>query len=938
MTLPPGTTEPPRTSGGPDAHPRRRPPKGPAPAAATPAMRQYARFKAQHPECVLFFRMGDFYEMFNEDAELAHRVLGLTLTERTSGIPMTGVPHHAVDTYLRRMIEQGYRVAVCDQIQDASEAKGIVDRAVTRVLTPGTLVDEGLLDESRANHLAAIHFLAPGERAAAVVAVTELSTGAFRLLDVPAGAVADEMLRTAPSELLYAETDDGSVPPQIEAIRRTVGCALTSRPAWTFRLRDAREGLLEHFGVTTLAGFGLGDDDPAVGPAGALLRYLAETQALDPTASRRGLSHLRPPRRDPPDRYLTIDAASLRSLEIERTMRTGQTAGSLLSILQQCRTAMGKRRLRQWLCFPLRDREAIEGRQRAVGALLDDEDLAGRLAEHIARVQDVARIVGRVALGRATPRDLVALGLSVDRLEAVAELLHGRPQFSSHAAQLEGLAETLTPLARTIRSRCVDEPPAHLREGGLFRDGIDDELDELRTLQSDANTWLGRYQKSLIEQTGINSLKVGYNKVFGYFIAVTHTHADKIPASFSRTQTLKNAERYLTPELKTFQEKVTTARTQAIEREKLLFGRLCEQIAEQVSALATFADVIGELDVLASFADAARRFGLVRPQLVDEPIIDIRQGRHPVLDRTLAERFVPNDCVMGAMRDARCAMSEEAQGDTTGAPQDPGSRPHGASRIAHRASLLLITGPNMAGKSTYIRQVALIVLLAHTGSYVPAEAATIGLTDRIFTRIGASDELHAGQSTFMVEMTETASILHHATDRSLVILDEIGRGTSTLDGLSLAWAIVEALAARRCRTLFATHYHELTSLADRLDNVANLHVSVREWGEQVIFLYRILPGRTDRSYGIHVAKIAGLPNEVITRATQLLATLAVQTESTAIRDPAEKPAAGAGQLSLFTEYVEHPVVGEIRKLQPESMTPLEAFDVLRRLKNEVEGA
>jgi DNA mismatch repair protein MutS len=907
-------------------------------------MRQFARFKAQHPDCVLFFRMGDFYELFDDDAKLVHEVLGLTLTQRTEGIPMAGVPYHALDGYLRRMIEQGYRVAVCDQIQDPKDAKGVVDRAVTRVLTPGTLVDESLLDETAANEVAAICFTGAGDDSDAVLALAELSTGRFTLIDLPSSQLADELTRLAPSELLFAETADGVAPPRVARLRDTIGCALTARPGWTFRIADARDMLREHFEVATLAGFGLDDDDPAVGPAGALLRFLQETQSPDGAPTTHRLGHLRPPKRQPANQHLIVDATSLRSLEIERTMRSGETTGSLLSILQRCVTPMGKRLLRQWMCFPLRDIGAIEERQRAVGVLVDDREFADALRDQMRAVQDVARIVGRVAMFRAAPRDLVALGRSVARIEAVAELLEQRPPFARHHAELTRLAESLTPIAQTIIERCIDSPPPHLREGGLFVDGIDAELDEARMLQRDANTWLAAYQKRLIEDTKIPSLKVGYNKVFGYYIEITHTHGHKAPDHFSRKQTLKNAERYITPELKEFEEKVTTAQTRAIEREKLLFERLCRQAAAHAAGLSTYADLIAELDVLACFADVANRYGYVRPDLVDEPIIDIHQGRHPVLDRTLGERFVPNDCVLGRSEEAtegndsdetkRRRDEETASQDATAAdapPQASSPKPHTPSTLA------LITGPNMAGKSTFIRQVAIIVLLAHTGCFVPAESATIGLTDRIFTRIGASDELHAGQSTFMVEMTETANILHHATDRSLVILDEIGRGTSTLDGLALAWSIAESIASRRCRTLFATHYHELTALADRLENVMNLHVSVREWGDEIIFLYRILPGRTDRSYGIHVAKIAGLPRATVDRASEVLETLAVHTEPPAPPGDERRGPKPGEQFSLFTEYLDHPVVERLRTLEMDAMTPMQAFDTLRRLIDEARG-
>jgi DNA mismatch repair protein MutS len=885
----------------------------------TPAMRQYRRFKQQHPECVLFFRMGDFYEMFDDDAITVAKALNLTLTQRSTGIPMAGVPYHAAENYLRRMIAMGYRVAVCDQIQDPKEAKGVVDRAVTRVLTPGTLVDEQLLDESAANQVGAIQFLESGDASSAVLALAELSTGRFTLHDLPTGRVLDELARLRPTELLYVETADGTVPDRVGIIREQLGLALSPRPGWLFRQDDARYVLLRHYNVTTLAGFGLEEDDHAIGPAGALLQYLLETQSGrsdqadtdDARNTTQRLGHLRPPVRQSHDAYLTIDAASLRSLEIERTMRTGQIDGSLLATLQRCNSPMGKRLLRTWLCFPLRDRDAIGARQHAVSAMIADRGLTEQLAAQISHVQDVARIAGRMAMHRATPRDLVALGRSVGCITTIADLLDARPAFAAYHEQLTNLGQSLAPLAATIAQRCVDDPPSHLREGGLFRDDIDAELDEARMLQRDANTWLAAYQKRLAETTDIPSLKVGYNKVFGYYIEITHAHTAKVPDAFSRKQTLKNAERYITPELKEFEDKVMTAESRAIEREKTLFERLCRQAATEAASLSCFAELVAELDVLCCFGDVATRFGYVKPELVDEPVLAIVDGRHPVLDRTLGERFVPNDCTLGG-------PSPDASTNT--------------------GTLALITGPNMAGKSTYIRQVALITLLAHTGCFVPAKSATIGITDRIFTRIGASDELHAGHSTFMVEMTETANILHHATERSLVILDEIGRGTSTLDGLSLAWAIAETLAARRCRALFATHYHELTSLAERMDNVSNLHVSVREWGDEIVFLYRLLRGSTDRSYGIHVAKIAGVPKATLTRAQELLDTLAVQTDATAVEAAAGSPVKKQpeSQMSLFTEYVHHPALDELKAIDLNDLTPMQAFDRLRTIIKSLE--
>ncbi|MFG0328392.1 MAG: DNA mismatch repair protein MutS [Phycisphaerales bacterium] len=883
-------------------------------AKLTPAMRQYAAFKKKHPDCVLFFRMGDFYEMFYDDAELCHRVLGITLTERSAGVPMAGVPYHSVESYLRKLIEQGYRVAVADQVQDPREAKGIVDRAVTRVVTPGTLVDASLLDDARANCVGAVLFTEAGDDSPACVAVAELSTGSFQLVDVGGETLGDELARLGVAELLYADTATGEAPARVTRHCDGVPLALTGRPGWHFRHVEAHEALTRQFGVSTLAGFGLDDSDPAVGAAGALVRFLLETQTADDDTSR--LRHLRPPHRRTADAFVAVDQVSLRSLEIERTMRTGEVAGTLLGVLQCAITPMGKRLLRDWLCFPLRDADRIRARQRAVSAFVEDREFLHRFETILREIQDVSRIAGRVVLRRATPRDLVALGRSVAPISRLRDLLEARPAFDAAYRTLSELIEVLIPIAEEISAACVDAPPAHLREGGLFRDGFDASLDECRGLQRDANEWLARYQRTLVEETGIPSLKVGYNKVFGYYIEVTSAHRGKTPDEWTRKQTLKNAERYITPPLKEFESKVLSAEQRAIDREQTLFAALVDRLDAVSRELAQYAETVAALDVPAAFARRAIQRSYVRPEIVDEPMLEIRAGRHPVLDELLGERFVPNDTSLG----------RHTHGDT-----DPNNEAGGADSF----SLALITGPNMAGKSTYIRQVALVTLLAHTGSFVPAERAVVGLVDRIFTRIGASDELHAGRSTFMVEMTETANILHHATDRSLVVLDEIGRGTSTLDGLSLAWAIAEQLAEIGARTLFATHYHELTTIADQDERVGNLHVAVREWADEIVFLYRILPGRTGRSYGIHVAKIAGLPTAAIERARSLLESLEVQSASaTGVAERVTTAPPSGTQMSLFTEYLPHPVVQDLRTLDLDQLTPLQAFDLLRRLREQ----
>ncbi|MFW5652712.1 MAG: DNA mismatch repair protein MutS [Planctomycetota bacterium] len=963
----------------------------------TPAMRQWKAFKDRFPECVLFFRMGDFYEVFYEDAELCHRVLGITLTQRSEGVPMAGVPFHSAESYLRKMIEQGHRVAVADQVQDPKEAKGVVDRAVTRIVTPGTLVDETLLDDARSNHVAAVLFTGPGNDAEAAIAVAELSTGHFELMNVPnAEAARDELARLGADELLFASTATGDPPERVQHLADLLNCSLTPRPGWHFRHEEAFESITERYGVTTLSGFGLADDDPAIGPAGALIRYFEETQALASDLVRQGtdgtrehgsenvarakaLGHLRPPQRRNREDYLVIDAVSLRSLEIERTMRTGSTAGSLVGSFRSCTTPMGRRLLVDWLCYPLRDRERIERRQRAVGAFVDDAGLCEQFVNQAKHIADVARIGGRLGMNRATPKDLVALGRSLSMLRNLIDLIADRPAFTWQHRRLSACLEALHPLGEKILKMCDDEEtPSHMREGGLIRDGVDAELDEARDLMRNGQQWLVEYQRDLIEETGIPSLKVGYNKVFGYYIEVTAVHSSKVPDAFTRKQTLKNAERYITPVLKEYETRVLNAEQRAIDREQDLFNGLCREAATHQGDLDRFSTAVAELDVLHNFADRAIRRGFIRPDIVDQPVLDIRGGRHPVLDEMLRDRFVPNNCMLGVAGTGE-ASSEDASADAeSDAYADDEINALDQRRdVEGRPSLALITGPNMAGKSTYIRQVALLTLLAHTGCWIPAESATIGITDRIFTRIGASDELHAGRSTFMVEMVETANIVHHATERSLVVLDEIGRGTSTLDGLSLAWAIAEELAHIGSRTLFATHYHELTEIADRLPSVVNWHVTVREWKDEIIFLYRTLPGRADKSYGIHVAKIAGMPTNIVSRAQHLLDRLEVHTANAAAAAAASSPAVGDGhesadspspaaaatiaasnaaaasssdedadgggrgrgrrrgpgsQLTLFTEFMPHPAIERLREIELERLTPLEAFEVLRRLK------
>lgn len=946
----------------------------------TPAMRQYYRFKRQHPDCLLLIRIGDFYECFDDDAVTLSKAAGLTLTKRTEGVPMAGMPFHQLETYLRRLIDKGYRVAVADQTEDAAEAKArggsgaVIERAVSRVLTPGTLVDETLLASDAACALAAACFLdsgdAPEGRVAA--AVVEVSTGRFAVFETTAGALADELARRQVTEVLFAQTADGATPPRMRVVLDALGLAGTPQPSWHFRHDEALEAVLAQFGVATLEGFGIQRDDPVIRAAGAAIRYLRQTQGAGEEGEagsggngkkRAGtLAHLHPPRKEENRGHLHLDAIALRALEVLGTMRgdvgrigsaeASSGDGSLVGIFSDpgCRTAMGKRLLREWLCRPLCERAAIESRQSCVATLISDRRAAAELGEALAAVQDVPRMAARMAMSRATPRDVVGLGRSVGQVRLVADALENAPAFAGQLGALRKIEGELGALAEKIAAACVEAPPAHLREGGLVRDGVDAELDEARLLQRDSAQWMAEYQKTLIETHDLPSLKVGYNKIFGYYIELPSAQSRRAPAEFTRKQTLKNAERYITPELREFERKVTTAESRAVARELAIFESLCAAAGGLVGPIATFADTAAELDVLLCFADKATRRGWARPEIVEEPVLRIVQGRHPVLDELLEGSgggFVPNDIELGGID----------EGQVGGAAC---------------GTLALITGPNMAGKSTFIRQTALLVLLAHCGSYVPAAGATIGLTDRIFTRVGADDALHAGQSTFMVEMTETSRILHHATARSLVVLDEIGRGTSTLDGLSLAWAIAETLAgtgnATGPRALFATHYHELTRLEEMLPGrVRNLHVSVREWGDEIVFLHRILPGKTDRSYGIHVAKLAGMPAATVARAREVLESLAVhqaeggeevlgpevlgpgpeENGSTSARRgkgkggrgvaggrgvEAIRPAGQPDQLALFTQFVQHPAVDGLREVKIEALTPLEAFDTLRKLK------
>ncbi len=870
------------------------------PSTLTPAMRQYQQYKGQYPDAVLFFRMGDFYECFYEDARTVARVLGVALTARSKGenpVPMAGIPYHALDTYLHRMIAAGFKVAICEQMENPKDAKGLIKREVTRLVTPGTLTEEAMLDGREENFLAAI-VIAEGKGAeedAAALAWCELSTGKFQTFRGDFAACTDELARIRPRELVYAEASDHRTPEWAQQLHDTLGLALTPRPAWQLELHHAGKTLREHYGVATFAGFGYENEtDAALRAAGAVVAYLHETQKA-------ALEHLRPPAPFARQHHLIIDPTSLRSLEVLRTIRSNAVEGSLVGAIDRTQTPMGSRLLRNWLCYPLNEIGVIRQRQDAVEQLMNAEHALTKVRQALGDCSDVERITARICCRRGSPRDLVALARSLETLAGAAKLLAGLDGAATHWRDLVALVPDAQQIAGRIRTAILDEPASHLRDGGVMRDGYHADLDRLRGMSRDNRTFLAEYQAKLVQTSNIPSLKVGYNKVFGFYIEVTNTHSEKIPAEFIRKQTVKNAERYITPELKQYESEILTAQERSLALEQELFEQLRLELAGHVDALQRLALAAASLDVYCGFAHLARSRHYCRPTFTGGKELMIADARHPVVEQSLGEKFVPNDI---SFREGE-------------------------------ATLHLITGPNMAGKSTFIRQVALLVLMAQAGSFIPAASATMGLVDRIFTRVGASDDLAQGQSTFMVEMTETANILHHATEQSLIILDEIGRGTSTLDGLALAWAIAEFLAdTTKGRTLFATHYHELTELSETSRAVTNYNVLVREWEDQVLFMHRIVPGNADKSYGVHVARLAGVPRSVITRARQLMNQLVVHVGKTGGRARAASTAV-APQISMF-DPADQQVISQLRALDMNRMSPMQAWEALRGLQGMLE--
>ena len=872
--------------------------------------RQYLQLKSQHPDCILFFRLGDFYETFDADAEIVAEVCDVALTSRPVGsnqrVPLAGVPYHSVEGYLAQMVEAGYKVAIAEQVSEPGA--GLVQREIQQVVTKGTIAEPSMLDDDRNNYLVAVLFNARGNEAG--IAYCDITTGEFAATQISGKDSAEterrleeELGRLQPSELITSDwnVEQSGLAPLFNSLQ-----ALVSQvEPWQVELDTGRAALQRHLRVSSLDGFGLHQKPQAVRAAAAILAYLQEMQ---PSA----LSQLVHLHSYAVSEFMVLDESTRRNLELTETMRGADVKGSLLAVLDQTLTPMGGRRLRRWLGRPLLDIVRINQRLDAVQTLVEDADLRLRVRDALRGMGDLERWISRITQGRALPRDLLGVRAVLRRAPGLRNLLEPK------RAQAEG-SSPLTPLhslldfpdctaALELLERAVaDEPPATLAAPGFIRPGYSEDLDAIVHNSRHAKEWVASLEQVERDRLDIKSLKVGYNKVFGYYIEVRHTHADKVPQEYIRKQTLTNAERYITPELKEYESLILNADERRLALEQQLFRRICEELTARADEIRCLAEGLALLDVYASLAEVALKRSYCRPQIDSGAEISISAGRHPVVERTIDEPFVPNDAQLS-----------------------PGGLIH------------ILTGPNMSGKSTYLRQTALITLLAQIGSFVPAAAARIGVVDRIFTRIGASDELHRGQSTFMVEMIETANILNHATERSLLILDEIGRGTSTYDGLAIAWAVVEHIhnhPSLRAKTLFATHYHELTDLAGRLPQVINYHVAVDDSGDDVVFLRRILPGKTDRSYGVHVAQMAGLPRAVVRRAGEILFDLEASGAagpSTLLDQAPGRKQKAALQVGLFA--ADHPAVESLRSLDVDALSPLDALNRLYELRQLAESS
>ena len=862
-------------------------------ALTTPFRQQYLSIKKQYPDTILFFRLGDFYETFDEDAQLVAKALDIVLTSRQR-VPMAGVPYHSADNYVARLIKAGYKVAICEQI-GSEPIKGLVPREVIRVITPGTVVESSMLADKQNNYLAAVTL--QGERAG--LAFVDITTGEFAATQLQGSDIArlvhNEITRLKPAEIIVP--NEASLAPF-----RTLEIPYSIYDPWRFEADQARQVLQRHFEVATLDGFGLEGKTLAIQAAGAVIQYVTETQ-------KQALSHINHLNSYSTSAFMILDAATRRNLELTETIRTGSTQGSLLGVLDKTITAMGGRLLRSWLHQPLLDIEALKARLDGVETFYHQTMARGDIRAQLKEIADLERLTNRVSQGIAQPRDLLAIRRSLEAAPRIQQALAGigPDEVQTTGLRLDPCADIVTLIGQAI----IDDPPAVIAKGGFIRPGFSAELDGLLTGSREAKSWVANLEPVERHRTGIKSLKVGFNKVFGYYIEVTRAHSDRIPPEYIRKQTLVNAERYITPELKEYENLILNAQERELEVETRIFKEICAQIGASARQLLATARTLAYLDVVTTLAEAALHYNYSRPELSHEAEVEFVNGRHPVVETMplvdadgLATAFVPNDV-----------------------------------RLSQDELIHIITGPNMSGKSTYLRQVALIVLMAQIGSFVPADSARIGLVDRIFTRIGAQDEIHAGQSTFMVEMIETAAILSQSTKRSLIILDEVGRGTSTYDGLSIARAVVEYIHNNpkiRAKTLFATHYHELTEVARYLPHVCNYNVAVAEEGHKVIFLHKIVPGGADRSYGIHVAQIAGIPKAVIDRANEILEELEGKADFRERQEHTRQIFSGT-QLSFLGPET-HPLIEEIKELEVDSLSPLEALNKLYELKQKARGS
>ena len=876
----------------------------------TPMMQQYLQTKEEYPDCILFYRLGDFYEMFFDDAITASKELEITLTGKNCGLeeraPMCGVPYHAVDSYLNRLVSKGYKVAICEQMEDPKLARGIVKRDVIRIVTPGTNLDVQALDETKNNYIMSIVYIA--DRFG--LSVADVTTGEYMVTEIESsGKMMDELTKFMPSEIICNEAFYMSGM-NLDDLKNRLGITIYSLDAWYFDDALCRKTLMEHFQVKSLQGLGLEDYDCGMIAAGALLKYLEETQ-------KNSLSHLSRLTTYTTGNYMVLDSSTRRNLELVETLREKQKRGSLLWVLDKTKTAMGARTLRKYVEQPLIDKASIKKRQDAIEELKNNAICREEIREYLGPVYDLERLVGKITYQSANPRDLIAFQSSLSMLPPIKCILEDMQ--SELLKEIYGEMDTLEELCTLVKEAIMEDPPLAMKEGGIIREGYNEEVDRLRRAKSDGKGWLAELEAKEREKTGIKNLRIRYNKVFGYYLEVTNSFKNLVPDYYVRKQTLANAERYIIPELKELEDTILGAEDRLCALEYELYCEVRNKIAGEILRIQTTAKAIAKLDVIASLALVAERNNYVRPKINEKGVIDIKDGRHPVVEKMIPnDMFICNDTYLDDKK----------------------------NRIS------IITGPNMAGKSTYMRQTALIVLMAQIGSFVPASSANIGLVDRIFTRVGASDDLASGQSTFMVEMNEVANILRNATSKSLLILDEIGRGTSTFDGLSIAWAVVEHISNSKllgAKTLFATHYHELTELEGKIDNVNNYCIAVKEKGDDIVFLRKIVKGGADKSYGIQVAKLAGVPDSVINRAKEIVEELvnaditarvkeiAVQGENQKKKPQKKLDEVDLAQFSLFDTVKDDDVLKELKELDISHMTPIDAMNKLYQLQNKLKN-